>query len=50
MNKKWISVIGVAATVLGAGLSLVSNWVSDKKMEETVNEKVMEAIANLNEK
>lgn len=37
--------IGIAATVVGVGASLVSGWVDDKKMEEKIEEKVNEAIA-----
>ena len=37
--------IGMAATIAGMGLSLVSSWISDKKMEMEVQEKVNEALA-----
>lgn len=45
INGKVIKIIGMAATVAGMGLSLVSSWVSDKKMEMEVQEKVNEALA-----
>lgn len=44
INGKVIKIIGIAATVAGMGLSLVSSWVGDKKMEMEVQEKVNEAV------
>lgn len=44
MAMNW-KAIGVIATIAGAGLSLISNIVDDKKMEETIEEKVNEALA-----
>jgi hypothetical protein len=29
-----IKVLGIAATVIGMGATLVSDWVADKKMDE----------------
>lgn len=40
-----IKAIGIATTVAGAGLSLVSAWVDDKKMEEKINEGIEKALA-----
>lgn len=45
MNKKVISILGILATVGGAGLTLVSNWVSEKKTEEKIEELVNKAIS-----
>lgn len=36
--------IGLAATVVGIGANLASNWVSEKQMENTIEEKVEEAL------
>jgi hypothetical protein len=44
-NKKLIKVIGFAATVIGFGISLIANWVSDKKLELEIEEKVAKALA-----
>ena len=33
-----IKVLGLAATVIGAGMSLVTDWVNEQKMEEKMNE------------
>lgn len=45
MNKNTIKFIGVAATLLGMGATLVSNWVGEKQMDEKIAEKVAEALA-----
>ena len=45
-NKKLIKGIGFAVTVIGFGLSLITNWVSDKKLETEIEEKVAKAMAD----
>lgn len=47
MNKKdsMIKVIGLAATIIGMGATLLSSWVEDKKMEEMIDTKVNDALA-----
>lgn len=49
MDSKVIKFLGLIATAVGFAATLVSNWVGDKKMEETVNKKVNEAFAKRNE-
>lgn len=44
-----MKVIGLAATVLGFGLTMVNDWVSDKKTEKEINEKVIAAVKDLKE-
>ena len=39
-----IKILGVAATVIGMGATLLTDWVNDKKMDEKIAEKVLEAI------
>lgn len=39
-------VVGYAATGLGIAGTLLSNWASDKKTDETIAKKVSEALAN----
>lgn len=46
--KNW-KLIGMLVTVLGAGLSVASGIIEDKKMEETIEEKVDEALARRSE-
>lgn len=45
MSIKTIKVIGIAVAVLGAGLSLVGNWASEKQQDAKIAEKVAEAVA-----
>lgn len=40
-----IKLIGIGATLLGAIATLIGNWADEKKMEQTVDEKVNEALA-----
>lgn len=42
MNK--LNIIGLTATVLGVGLSLLTDWVEDKKIEKEIGEKVAKAV------
>lgn len=49
-NKGLIKIIGLAASLLGIGATLVSDWVSEKKMDEKIAEKVAEAFAKGMEK
>jgi len=44
MNRKVIKVIGVAATIIGFGVTLVSDWVNEQKMDEKIGEKINEAL------
>lgn len=45
-----IKVIGFIATLAGAGLSVLSTWVDDKKMEEKINEGIETALAEREKK
>lgn len=44
LNEKMIKILGLTATVVGMGATLVSGWVADKKMDETIGKKVAEAL------
>lgn len=44
MNGKMIKIIGVAATVIGVGVNLLTDWVNEQKMDERIEEKVNEAL------
>ena len=44
MNINWSKVAGVALTILGAGVSVASGLLEDKKMDEKIAEKVTEAL------
>lgn len=45
MNSKMIKVIGMAATLIGIGVNLITDWVDDQKMDEKIDKKVNEALA-----
>jgi len=42
-KSKWIKAIGVA--VIGVGVNLITDWVNEQKMDEKIEEKVNEALA-----
>lgn len=42
--KDW-KVIGFLATIAAAGLSLITHYVEDKKLEQTIEEKVDKALS-----
>lgn len=44
-----IKILGMTATVIGMGATLLTDWVNDKKMDEKIAEKVFEAIAKKGE-
>lgn len=45
MTGGFIKAIGIGASILGVGATLVSDWVNDMKMEEAIEEKVNKAFA-----
>jgi uncharacterized protein YacL (UPF0231 family) len=45
MDSKWIKVLGIVATAIGMGATLLTDWVNDKKTDEKIEEKVNEALA-----
>lgn len=49
-NSKLIKILGMAATVIGIGATLINDWVTDKKMDEKIEKKVIEALTKMNEK
>ena len=49
INGKLIKVLGIAATAIGMGATLITDWVNDKKMDEKIEEKVNKALAKRNE-
>ncbi len=44
MNDKIIKVIGIVASVIGIGATLVNDWVHEQKMNCIIEEKVNEAM------
>jgi hypothetical protein len=45
-NMKLIKILGVAATVVGMGATLISSWVADKKLDVKISEKVNEVLTS----
>ena len=44
-KSKLIKAIGVAATIIGVGVNLITDWVNEQKMDEKIDEKVNAALA-----
>lgn len=49
-NAKLVKILGLVATVVGMGATLLTDWVNDKKMEEKIDERIDEKLAALSEK
>ena len=49
MKRKSIKIIGVAVTVIGIGVELLSDWVDERKLDEMIDEKISEAFENREE-
>jgi hypothetical protein len=45
MNENLIKIAGLVATVVGIGATLLSEWVNDKKTDEKIEKKIIEALA-----
>lgn len=45
MNPKLIKILGMAVTVIGYGVTLVSNWVSEQNMKQEVKDEVERALS-----
>lgn len=39
-NAKLIKILGLVATAVGMGATLLTDWVNEKKMEEKIDEKL----------
>lgn len=49
MNKNWIKMIGLAATAIGFGATIATDWVNDQKMDEKINEGIKAALTKSKE-
>ena len=49
MNSKMIKAIGMAATIIGIGVNLLTDWVDEQKMDEKIEAKVNETLAKKEE-
>lgn len=48
-KSKLIKAIGVAATIIGVGVNLITDWVNEQKIDEKIDEKVNAALAKKND-
>jgi hypothetical protein len=46
VNEKAIKAIGIVATLIGIGASLISAWTAEKQTDEKIKQKVHEAMTN----
>ena len=44
INAKMVKILGIVATAVGMGATLLTDWVNEKKMEEKMEEKIDERI------
>ena len=44
MDIKKIKILGILGTLLGLGATLLTDYVDEKKMEETIDEKIDEKL------
>ena len=49
MKRKSMKIIGMAVTVIGIGVELLSDWVDERKLDEMIDEKINEAFENREE-
>ena len=48
-NAKLVKILGLVATAVGMGATLLTDWVNEKKMEEKIDECIDEKLAALND-
>lgn len=49
-NSKLVKILGLVATVGGVAMTLLTDWVNEKKMDEKINECIDAKLAALNDK
>lgn len=49
-NAKLVKILGLVATAVGMGATLLTDWVNEKKMEEKIDERINEKLAALSVK
>lgn len=48
-NSKLVKILGLVAAVGGVAMTLLTDWVNEKKMDERINECIDAKLAALNE-
>ena len=49
INAKMVKILGLVATTVGVGATLLTDCVNEKKMEEKIDERINEKLAALND-
>lgn len=49
ISTNLIKILGLVASVVGAGATLLTNWVEERRMEEKIDERIDEKLAKLND-
>lgn len=49
MKGKLLKALGFAAAIIGFGATMLSDYVKERQLDETIEEKVNEALAKKNE-
>lgn len=47
-NAKLVKILGLIASAVGVGATLLADWVNERKMEEKIDERINEKLAALN--
>ena len=50
INTNLVKILGIGATAVSMGATLLTDWVNDKKMEEKIDERLNEKLAELGDK
>lgn len=48
-NSKLVKILGLIATVGGVAMSLLTEWVNEKEMDEKINERIDAKLAALSD-
>lgn len=49
MSKNWIKVIGLVASLVGFGATMLTSWVNEKNTDAMIEEKLEKALAERTE-
>ena len=49
INAKMVKILGIVATAVGMGATLLTDQVNEKKMEEKIDERINKKLAALND-
>lgn len=45
MSKNVIKILGISASLISMSASLITDWVYEKKMDEKIEQKIIEALS-----